>query len=140
MNCLVRLGDGSCEIWNGEQLQTADQAAIAALLNIPAKNVLLHQLYAGGSFGRRANPSADYLLEAVSIARAAWDKGVRVPIKLMWTREEDTRGGYYRPASYHKAKLALDDDGLSDKVKVYGVDLVLERRQYLVGDALRPVN
>ena len=111
MNCLVRLGDGRCEIWNGEQLQTADQAAIAALLNIPAKNVLLHQLYAGGSFGRRANPSADYLLEAVSIARAAWDKGVRVPIKLMWTREEDTRGGYYRPASYHRAKLALDGDG-----------------------------
>jgi isoquinoline 1-oxidoreductase beta subunit len=111
MNCLVRLGDGSCEIWNGEQFQTGDQTAIAALLKLPAKNVTLHQLYAGGSFGRRANPSSDYLLEAVSIAKAAWDKGVRVPVKLMWTREEDTRGGYYRPAFYHKAKLALDGDG-----------------------------
>jgi isoquinoline 1-oxidoreductase subunit beta len=111
MNCLVRLGDGSCEIWNGEQFQTGDQTAIAALLKIPANNVTLHQLYAGGSFGRRANPSSDYLLEAVSIAKAAWDKGVRVPVKLMWTREEDTRGGYYRPAFYHKAKLALDGDG-----------------------------
>src|SRR5580700_4312349 len=59
MNCLVRLGDGSCEIWNGEQFQTGDQTAIAALLKLPAKNVTLHQLYAGGSFGRRANPSSD---------------------------------------------------------------------------------
>jgi isoquinoline 1-oxidoreductase subunit beta len=111
MNCLVRLGDGSCEIWNGEQFQTGDQTAIAALLRIPAERVALHQLYAGGSFGRRANPQSDYLLEAVSIARAAWNKGVRVPVKLMWTREEDTRGGYYRPAFYHKAKLAMNGDG-----------------------------
>jgi len=111
MNCLVQLREGGCEIWNGEQFQTGDQAAIAAMLKVPANKVALHQLYAGGSFGRRANPSSDYLLEAVSIAKAAWDKGVRVPIKLMWTREEDTRGGYYRPAFYHKAKLALDGDG-----------------------------
>jgi isoquinoline 1-oxidoreductase subunit beta len=111
MNCLVQLGDGTCEIWNGEQLQTADQAAIAAALKIPAEKVALHQLYSGGSFGRRANPHADYLLEAVAIAKAAWDKGVRVPVKLVWTREEDTRGGYYRPAFYHKARLALDGDG-----------------------------
>jgi isoquinoline 1-oxidoreductase beta subunit len=111
MNCLVQLRAGSCDIWNGEQFQTGDQNAIAAMLKIPANKVALNQLYAGGSFGRRANPSSDYLLEAVSIAKAAWDKGVRVPIKLMWTREEDTRGGYYRPAFYHKAKLALDGDG-----------------------------
>jgi len=111
MNCLVQLREGGCEIWNGEQFQTGDQNAIAAMLKVPANNVALHQLYAGGSFGRRANPSSDYLLEAVSIALAAWDKGVRAPIKLMWTREEDTRGGYYRPAFYHKAKLALDGDG-----------------------------
>jgi isoquinoline 1-oxidoreductase beta subunit len=111
MNCLVRLREGGCEIWNGEQFQTGDQSAIAAMLKIPANKVALNQLYAGGSFGRRANPSSDYLLEAVSIAKAAWDKGVRAPIKLMWTREEDTRGGYYRPAFYHKAKLALDGDG-----------------------------
>jgi len=111
MNCLVQLREGSCEIWNGEQFQTGDQIAIAAMLKIPANKVAIHQLYAGGSFGRRANPTSDYLLEAVSIAQAAWDKGVRAPIKLMWTREEDTRGGYYRPAFYHKAKLALDGDG-----------------------------
>jgi isoquinoline 1-oxidoreductase subunit beta len=111
MNCLVQLGEGSCEIWNGEQFQTADQGAIAAALEIPAEKVSLHQLYAGGSFGRRANPHADYLLEAVAIAKAARDKGVKAPIKLVWTREEDTRGGYYRPAFYHKAKVALNGDG-----------------------------
>ena len=111
MNCLVQLGEDSCEIWNGEQFQTADQGAVAAALKIPPEKVTLHQLYAGGSFGRRANPHADYLLEAVTIAKAARAKSVRTPVKLVWTREDDTCGGYYRPAFYHKAKLALDADG-----------------------------
>lgn len=111
LNCLVKLGDGSCEIWNGEQFQTPDQASIAALLKIPPEKVRLNQLYAGGSFGRRANPHADYLLEAVSIAKAAWDKGQKGPVKMVWTREEDTRGGYYRPMYYHKARLGLDAQG-----------------------------
>lgn len=111
MNCLVQLGDDSCEIWNGEQFQTGDQGAIALALKIQTEKVIVHQLYAGGSFGRRANPYSDYPLEAMAIAKAARDKGVRAPVKLVWTREEDTRGGYYRPASYHRVKLALDANG-----------------------------
>ena len=111
MNCLVQLGDDNCEIWNGEQFHTGDQGAIAAALKISTEKVFIHQLYAGGSFGRRANPYVDYPLEAVAIAKAARDKGVKAPVKLVWTREEDTRGGYYRPASYHQVKLALDADG-----------------------------
>ncbi|MDI3259274.1 MAG: xanthine dehydrogenase family protein molybdopterin-binding subunit [Sinobacteraceae bacterium] len=111
MNCLVRLGDGTCEIWNGEQLQTADQAAVAALLGIPAEKVTIHQLYAGGSFGRRANPQADYVLEAVAIAQAARAHGIEAPIKLVWTREDDTRGGWYRPAYLHRVRAALDVHG-----------------------------
>jgi isoquinoline 1-oxidoreductase beta subunit len=111
MNCLVKLGEGSCEIFNGEQFQTVDQGGIAALLGIPPEKVTITQLYAGGSFGRRANPHSDYLLEAVSIAKAAWDKGVKAPVKMVWTREEDTRGGYYRPMFFHSARLALDADG-----------------------------
>jgi len=111
LNCLVKLGDGTCEIWNGEQFQTPDQASIAALLKIAPDKIKLNQLYAGGSFGRRANPHADYLLEAVSIAKAAWDKGQKVPVKMVWTREEDTRDGYYRPMYFHKARLGLDADG-----------------------------
>jgi isoquinoline 1-oxidoreductase beta subunit len=111
LNCLVTLGDGSCDIVNGEQMHTPDQGAVAALLGIGPDQVHITQLYAGGSFGRRANPHADYVLEAVAIAKAARDQGVKAPVKLVWTREDDTRAGYYRPAFYHKAKLGLDEGG-----------------------------
>ncbi|MDR3415730.1 MAG: xanthine dehydrogenase family protein molybdopterin-binding subunit [Nevskia sp.] len=111
LNCVVELGDGSCRLWNGEQIHTADQGAVAALLGITPDKVSITQVYAGGSFGRRANPHADYVLEAVSIAKAARDKGIKAPVKMVWLREEDTRAGYYRPAFFHRARLALDDHG-----------------------------
>ncbi len=111
MNCLVSLTEEGVNLWNGEQLQSADQAAIAQLLGIQPEKVRITQLYAGGSFGRRANPHADYLLEAVSIARAAAAAGHRVPIKLVWTREEDMRAGYYRPAYVHSIAAAVDLQG-----------------------------
>jgi isoquinoline 1-oxidoreductase subunit beta len=111
MNCAVQLSTGKCEIWHGEQLHTADQGAVAGFLGIPLENVALNQLYAGGSFGRRANPKADFVLEAVAIAKAAGDKGIKAPIKMVWTREEDTRGGYYRPANLHTVRAALDASG-----------------------------
>jgi isoquinoline 1-oxidoreductase subunit beta len=105
MNCVVRLGPQSCEIWNGEQFQTGDQMAIAKLLGLQPSNVTLHQLYAGGSFGRRANPLSDYLLEAVAIAKAA---GGKTPVKLVWTREDDMHAGFYRPMYVHALKAGLD--------------------------------
>ncbi len=111
LNCLVHLSEGRCQIWNGEQMQTGDQAALAKLLGLEPGQVEIHQLYAGGSFGRRANPHSDYVLEAASIARAAALQGHRVPIKMVWTREEDMRGGYYRPAFLHRVRAALDAHG-----------------------------
>jgi isoquinoline 1-oxidoreductase beta subunit len=105
MNCVVRLGPQSCEVWNGEQFQTGDQMAIAQLLGLQPSNVTLHQLYAGGSFGRRANPLSDYLLEAVAIAKAA---GGKAPVKLVWTREDDMHAGFYRPMYVHTLKAGLD--------------------------------
>ena len=111
MNCLVQLTKSGMSIWNGEQLQTADQASAAALMGITPEQVQITQLYAGGSFGRRANPHSDYLLEAVSIARAAAAQGHRVPIKLVWTRADDMRGGYYRPAFVHRIRALLAPDG-----------------------------
>lgn len=108
LNCVVRIGAGECEVWNGEQFQSIDQGAIAQLLKIPPEKVTIHMLYAGGSFGRRANPFADYLLETTAIAKAA---NVSVPVKLVWTREEDMRAGYYRPLFLHTLKAGLDRDG-----------------------------
>lgn len=108
LNCVVRLGDQECEIWNGEQFHTVDQANVAKMLGLAAEKVTIHTLYAGGSFGRRANPQSDYVVEAVAIAKAA---NVQVPVKLVWTREDDTRAGYYRPAYVHTLKAGLDRNG-----------------------------
>ena len=107
MNCVVQVSEGSCEIWNGAQLHTVDQALVASVLGIPAEQVTINTLYAGGSFGRRANPHSDYVVEATHIARAK--KGT--PVKLVWTREDDTRAGYFRPMYVHKIRGALDADG-----------------------------
>lgn len=111
LNCVVKLSTDRCDIWNGEQFQTVDQGAIAQYLGLPLTQVSLTQLYAGGSFGRRANPHSDYVLEAVAIARAARAKGLTVPVKMVWTREEDMRGGQYRPMYLHRARLALNAKG-----------------------------
>jgi isoquinoline 1-oxidoreductase beta subunit len=108
LNCVVRLGGGRCEIWNGEQFQTIDQMKVAALLGLKPEQVTIHMLYAGGSFGRRANKDSDYVLEAASIAKAI---GGRAPVKLVWLREDDTKAGYYRPAFHHVLEAALDEQG-----------------------------
>jgi isoquinoline 1-oxidoreductase beta subunit len=108
MNCVVQLSADRCEIWNGEQFQTVDQGAVAALTGLKPEQVFLNQLFAGGSFGRRANPKSDYLLEAVSIAKAIQGKA---PVKLVWTREDDMRAGMYRPLTVHAMRGAVDGSG-----------------------------
>jgi isoquinoline 1-oxidoreductase subunit beta len=108
MNCVVALAADRCEVWNGEQFQTVDQLALAKLLGLPPDQVKLNMLYAGGSFGRRANPQSDYLLEAAAIAKAI---NGRAPVKLVWSREDDMRAGYYRPMYYHALEAGLDAQG-----------------------------
>ena len=70
------------------------------------QQVSINTLYAGGSFGRRANTGSDYIVEAVSIAKAYGADGT--PIKLQWTREDDIHGGLYRPMYFHKLEAGLD--------------------------------
>ena len=108
LDCVVKLDKDSCEIWNGEQLQTPDQFAVAKLTGLKPGQIKFNMLYAGGSFGRRANPQADYILEAVSIAKAI---NGRVPVKMIWTREDDMRAGFYRPAYFHRIAAGLDAQG-----------------------------
>ncbi|MBA3902365.1 MAG: twin-arginine translocation pathway signal protein [Rhodocyclaceae bacterium] len=108
MNCVVQLGKDGCEVWNGEQMQTVDQMALAKLFGLPPEKVRIHMLYAGGSFGRRANKDSDYILEAAHIAKAI---DGRAPVKLVWLREDDMRAGYYRPMFHHRLWAGLDDQG-----------------------------
>ncbi len=108
MDCVVRIDASGCEIWNGEQMQTGDQHAIAGVLGIKPERVRINMLYSGGSFGRRANPQADYVLEAVHIAKTLQPG---IPVKLIWSREDDMRAGYYRPLYLHRLRTGLDGDG-----------------------------
>ncbi|HJU49760.1 MAG TPA: xanthine dehydrogenase family protein molybdopterin-binding subunit, partial [Pseudogulbenkiania sp.] len=108
LNCVVRLGQDGCEVWNGDQMQSADQAALAKLFGLAPEKVRIHTLYAGGSFGRRANKDSDYPLEAAHIVKAI--KG-RAPVKLVWLREDDMRAGYYRPMFHHRLTAGLDKQG-----------------------------
>jgi isoquinoline 1-oxidoreductase beta subunit len=85
-----------------------EQAVVAAVMGVTADQVKLNTVWAGGSFGRRATPGADYLAEAATILKAT---GGRAPVHLVWTREDDMRGGYYRPMVYHRMRAGLDRDG-----------------------------
>jgi isoquinoline 1-oxidoreductase beta subunit len=109
LDALVKLDANSCEIWTGDQFQTFDQANAARTAGLTPQQVSIHTLYAGGSFGRRANPGSDYIVEAVSIAKAFGADGT--PIKLQWTREDDIHGGLYRPMYFHKLEAGVSDKG-----------------------------
>jgi isoquinoline 1-oxidoreductase subunit beta len=109
LDAVIKLTANSCEIWAGDQFQTIDQANAAHTAGLDPQQVSIHTLYAGGSFGRRANPGSDYIVEAVSIAKAYGADGT--PIKLQWTREDDIHGGLYRPMYFHKLQAGLSADG-----------------------------
>jgi isoquinoline 1-oxidoreductase beta subunit len=108
MDCVMRRTPEGVEVWNGEQYQTPDQQAIAGVFGIEPEQVSIHMLYAGGSFGRRANPNSDYLVETAHIVKAS---NGRAPVKLVRTREDDMRAGYYRPLFFHRLEAGLDEDG-----------------------------
>lgn len=111
LNCVIDLKTDSCTMWVGSQFQTFDHAAIAATTGLKPENVTLNTMMAGGGFGRRAVPSSDYIVEAVNVAKAYKASGKSGPIKVIWSREDDIKGGYYRPSHVHSAELGLDVKG-----------------------------
>jgi len=100
--------DGKATLWTGSQLQTFDQNVTAAVLGIQPQDVAINTLWAGGSFGRRAIYDSHYAGEAAAIAKA-W--GRPQPIKLVYSREDDIRGGYYRPMYVHRVRAGVDGQG-----------------------------
>ncbi len=111
INCTVDLKIDSCTLWVGSQFQTGDQAAAAKTAGLKPEQVTLHTMMAGGGFGRRAVPTSDFVVEAVNIAKAWKEAGNQGPVKMMWSREDDIRGGYYRPSHLHRAEIGLDAQG-----------------------------
>lgn len=106
LNCAVDLRADSCEVWTGSQFQTIDRANAAKIAGLPPEKVQLHTTFLGGGFGRRANPQSDFVVEAVYVAKAAG-----APVKVLWTREDDMQGGWYRPAFLHAIEGGVDASG-----------------------------
>ncbi|MEX1196909.1 MAG: xanthine dehydrogenase family protein molybdopterin-binding subunit [Pseudohongiellaceae bacterium] len=110
MNCVARIDGNRAELWYGCQSATRDQQVVAQMIDGNPGDVAIHTVFAGGCFGRRANPHSDYVVEAVNIARRLQGR----PVKLVWSREDDMRGGYYRPAYVHRLSAAVGPNGMPE--------------------------
>jgi isoquinoline 1-oxidoreductase beta subunit len=106
LNCVVDLRADSCEIWTGTQFETVDRANAAHAAGLDPEKVQIHTTLLGGGFGRRANPVSDFVVEAVHVAKVA-----KAPVKVIWTREDDIRGGWYRPMWHDRFAAGFDADG-----------------------------
>lgn len=128
LNCTVQISEGRAELWVGSQFPGVDGNAAARVLGLKPEQVQVHVQMAGGGFGRRANGSSDYVVEACEVAKAARAAGLQVPVRLLWSREDDIRGGYYRPMQLHRAHIGFDERG-----KVLAWDHVLVGQSITAG-------
>jgi len=108
LNATVKFEGDKAEAWVPSQFQTMDQMIIAQVLGVKPDQVTFHTEFAGGGFGRRATTDSHLPKEAALIAKRFRD----TPIKLIWTREDDVRGGYYRPMHAHRIEIGIGTDGL----------------------------
>jgi isoquinoline 1-oxidoreductase subunit beta len=106
LNCVVDLRADSCELWTGTQFETIDRLMAAKVAGLPPEKVKLNTTLLGGGFGRRANPASDFVVEAVHVAKIA-----KAPVKVVWTREDDLAGGWYRPKWHDRFVAGLDAEG-----------------------------
>ncbi|MDJ0958710.1 MAG: xanthine dehydrogenase family protein molybdopterin-binding subunit [Arenicellales bacterium] len=108
LNCVIEPTENGVRFHDGCQGPSTVQFVASHVLGLKPEQIEINTVYAGGSFGRRGTPTADYQVEA---ALAFALLGKKTPVKLVWSREDDIRGGYYRPMALHKAQIGLDDDG-----------------------------
>lgn len=109
LNAVARMNeDGTLEVWGGHQMPDLYQYIASQVAGVTPDKVRLHVMKTGGGFGRRAVGDADVIVEAVAAARAI---GWAAPVKVQWLRDNDMRGGRYRPAYAHSIRAGLDEAG-----------------------------
>lgn len=106
LNCVADVRPDGCDVWTGTQFQTIDRDAAARDAGLEPAQVRLHTTLLGGGFGRRAVIDSHFVREAVQLSKA-----VGAPVQVVWSREDDIRGGYYRPAALHSIRGGLDREG-----------------------------
>jgi isoquinoline 1-oxidoreductase subunit beta len=107
LNVTVNYDGKKAEIWSGHQMPTVDRDFAAKILGLRPDQVKVNAVYAGGSFGRRASKTADYVSEACEVAKV-----LKRPMQLLYSREDDMKGGYYRPFAYHRARISTAKNGV----------------------------
>ncbi|MEL6366239.1 MAG: molybdopterin cofactor-binding domain-containing protein, partial [Pseudomonadota bacterium] len=136
LNGVAEYTDDGAEIWMGSQLQTLDQYVAAQTLGFEdPMRVKVNTMFAGGSFGRLATPVSHFAGELATVLKSLGEKR---PVKLVWSREDDVRGGYYRPLTVHKVSAGLDADG-----NIVGWDQTIASASLLKGssfEAMIPEN
>jgi isoquinoline 1-oxidoreductase beta subunit len=128
MNCTARVSERACELWVPTQNPSDVQETAARLCRLPTSAVTVHRTLLGGGFGRRQR--MDAVSEAIQIATE-----VDAPVKVMWSREEETRHAFYRPGTLHELRAGFDERGMpvawnhtiagisgSDMLLVQGID------------------
>lgn len=126
--CTVDLKADSCNVYTASQMPGVDAGAIAKATGLKPEQVNIHVQMAGGGFGRRAVPTSEYLVESVNVAIALAAAGKRAPVKVVWSREDDIKAGYYRPLTVHRAEIGFDAQG-----NIAGWDHVIVSQSILKG-------
>lgn len=138
LNVLIDYDGRHCEIWCGSQWPDADRATAANVLGLPVRRVTFHNILSGGGFGRRGTIDQDFVREAAHLAKV-----VRKPVKLVWTREDDIMGGYYRPSAVVRLKGSLNARGEVTSVlgriasQSVAIGPILEAFVTLIGEDVR---
>jgi len=131
--CTVDLQADRCTIHAASQMPGVDAGAAASVLGLKPEQVEIVVQMAGGGFGRRATPTGEWVREAAGVAKALAASGTRAPVKVVWSREDDMKAGYYRPLTVHRAEIGYDKDG-----KVLAWDHRIVSQSILAGSPFEP--
>jgi isoquinoline 1-oxidoreductase beta subunit len=122
-----------CDLYYASQMPGVDAGAVAAMTGLKFEQVQIHMQMAGGGFGRRATPGAEYVREAVAVAMGLAKTGQRAPVKVVWSREDDMTAGYYRPLTVHRAEIGFDNQG-----RILGWDHRIVSQSIIKGSPFEP--